>query len=274
MSLREKIGAVRQDIPVDDATLNVFLELIEIQVRLKGAYSSTLQRVDADAARSAVASGRPAASAVGIWLTEEEIDEGVRAIAKPLSEGLPSETERVQEVLEAVGEGKLKLKPVAEMMLKGDLESAEKVAEEAGVDPAALSSLVAWALQPAFAALSESVCASLELGGWSSGRCPVCGSYAALGYIDRGGRFHLKCQFCGTEWSYPSGKCPFCGNDEPQLVSLVELSEDKPLSLGVCHVCGSYWKIVDERKTEAEVPRDLYDLWTLVLDAVAKRLLR
>jgi FdhE protein len=102
----------------------------------------------------------------------------------------------------------------------------------------------------------------------------VCGSYAALGYIDRGGKFHLKCQFCGTEWSYPSGKCPFCGNDEPQLVSLVELSEDKPLSLGVCHVCGSYWKIVDERKTEAEVPRDLYDLWTLVLDAVAKRLLR
>lgn len=54
----------------------------------------------------------------------------------------------------------------------------------------------------------------------------------------------------------------------------MELSEDKPLSLGVCHVCGSYWKIVDERKTEAEVPRDLYDLWTLVLDAVAKRLLR
>lgn len=274
MSFRDKIEAVREDIPVDDATLNVFLELIEVQAHLKSAYFPTLQRVDADAARAAVASGKPAASVVGIWLTEEEIDEGVRAIAERLSEGLPSEAERVQGVLEAVDKGRLKLKPVAEMMLKGDLEGAERAAEEAGVDSAALSSLVAWALQPAFAALSESVSGSLELGGWESGRCPVCGSYAALGYTDRSGEFHLKCQFCGSEWSYPGGKCPFCGNDEPQLVSVVELSEDKPLALGVCHVCGNYWKMVDERKAEAEVPRDLYDLWTLVLDAIAKRLLR
>lgn len=274
MSIRDRIGSVRADIPVDDATLDTFLSLIETQSRLKGAYLPTLNRVDADSLRAAVASGRPAASAVGVWLTEEEIGEGVRAIAESLSEGLPSEAERVQGVVRALEEGRLRLKPVAEMMLRGDLEGAERVAEEAGVDPTALSSLVAWALQPAFAALSESVSGSLDLGAWSSGRCPVCGSYAALGYFDRSGGFHLKCQFCGTEWGYPSGKCPLCGNDDPELVSLVELSEDKPFSLGICHVCGSYWKVVDERKVQADIPRDLYDLWTLVLDAVAKRLLR
>jgi FdhE protein len=273
MGFRDKIGAMRGDIPVDDATLDVFLELLEVQHRLKGSYSSTLQRVDARAAKAAIASGRPAASAVGVWLTEEEIAQGVREIAEPLIAGLPGEAERVRGVLEAVGGGRLKLKPVAEMMLRGDLEGAEAAAEEAGVDPTALSSLVAWALQPAFAALSQAI-SPLELGDWGSGRCPVCGSYAALGYFDRGGVFHLKCQFCGTEWEYPSGKCPFCGNDDPDLVSVIEVAEGKPLALGICHVCGSYWKIVDERRASGEVPRDLYDLWTLALDVVARRILR
>jgi len=273
MDLRDKIGAVRGDIPVDDATLDVFLGILEVQYRLKDAYLSTLQRADVEAAKAAIASGRPASSAVGVWLTEEEIGEGVREIAEPLVAGLPGEAERVRGVLEAVSEGRLKLKPLAEMMLRGDLGGAEAAAEEAGVDPAALSSLVAWALQPAFAALSQAI-GPPEPGGWSSGRCPVCGSHAALGYVDKGGEFHLKCQFCGTEWGYPSGKCPLCGNDNPDLISLIEVAEGKPLALGICHVCGSYWKIVDERKASAEVPRDLYDLWTLALDVVARRILR
>ncbi|MCS7105278.1 MAG: formate dehydrogenase accessory protein FdhE [Thermofilaceae archaeon] len=274
MSIREKARLVRGDVPVDDSTFEVFINLLEVQAGLKDAYMPTVERANFEAAREAVETGRPAASGTGVWLREDEIAYGVRSIASLILEGVPSESHHVAGVLEAVEQGRLELKGVAELMLKGDMRGAERVAEKAGVDPTALSSLVAWALQPAFTSLSVRLRNYIDLSGWSSGRCPICGSYTSLSYIDKKGVFHLKCQFCGTEWDYPAGKCLFCGNDEQELISLVDLGEGKPLNLGVCHVCGNYWKLVDERLMELDIPREIYDLWTIVLDAIARRLLK
>lgn len=270
--MREKVRLIRDYIPADDATVDAFVNLLEKQTQLKARYSPTIERVRIEALREAIEEGRSASTEAGIWLTEGEIAEGVASVATAVGEHIPGGSERVRGVVEAVSEGRVKLRDLASAMLRGELGEAERAAEQAGVDPAALGSLVAWALQPAYAALSDAVRGAVDLSEWSSGRCPICGSYAALGYIDREGFSHLKCQFCGTEWGYPSGKCPFCGNEEPQLVSIIDLGEGKPLSLSVCHACGGYWKIVDERLVSTEVPRDLYDLWTLILDALARRL--
>ncbi|MEM1930459.1 MAG: formate dehydrogenase accessory protein FdhE [Thermofilaceae archaeon] len=271
MGIREKIGLIRGYIPADDATVEAFSDLLEKQAQLKTRYAETLSRVDVKSLGRTIAEGKPAASEAGIWLTEEEIAEGVRAVASVIGERIPREAEKIRSVLDAIGEGKLNLRELAQALLRGELSEAEIAAEQVGVDPAVLGSLVAWSLQPAYAALSEAVTREADLSGWSTGRCPVCGSYAALGFIDREGAFHLKCQFCGTEWGYPSSKCPFCGNDESDLISVIDLGEGRPLLLDICHVCGGYWKVVDERLSTVDVPRDLYDLWTLILDALAKR---
>ena len=272
MGIREKIGLIRAYIPADDETVEALAALLERQEALKSRYSQSVGRVDMEAVRGAIAGGRPAISAAGLWLTEEEIAEGVREVASVVSEHIESESERAGGVVRALDEGILNLRRVALAVLRGDLEEAERAAGEAGVDPRVLTSLVAWALQPALAALSDAVMGAVDLSSWSSGRCPVCGGYTALGFMDRDGAFHLKCQFCGAEWGYPSGKCPFCGNDEPRLIGSADLGEGKPLVLNICHVCGNYWKVVDERISGTSVPRSLYDLWTLVLDAVARRL--
>ena len=272
MGIRDKIGLIREYIPADDATVEAFTDLLEKQESLKVRFSPTVERVNMEAVREAIAGGSSAASVAGVWLTEEEIAEGVRAIASTVSMRIESERGRAEVVVRALDEGKLNLKELAHAMLRGDLDEADRMAEEAGVDATALTSLIAWALQPAYAALSDAVKDVVDLSSWSGNRCPVCGSYTALGFIDPEGSFHLKCQFCGTEWGYPGGKSPFCGNDEQQLIGVIDLGEGKPLLLNICYVCGNFWKVVDERISGDSVPRNLYDLWTLVLDVVAKKL--
>lgn len=271
--LREKASNVRGDIPVDDQSFEALLNLLEVQDRLKSEYAGTLDKLDLQAAKEAVESGTPASAAVGLWLSEGEVGSAVKAIAELLVERIPSEAASVQAIVDAWSSGRLKLAEVAKRMLAGEVSEADSLADEAGVDAAAMKTLVAWSLQPAYAALSERLVGEVDLSGWRAGRCPVCGSFARLGFVDRGGGFHLKCQFCGTEWSYPQGKCPFCGNDEQQLITVIDAGRGKPFKLSVCHVCASYWKVVDERMVEGEVPRAFYDVWTLMLDIVADRLL-
>lgn len=272
-NLREKTNSIRGDVPVDDQSFEAFLDLLEMQDRLKNKYSNTLNRLDIQAAKEAVESGTPASTAVGLWLSEEEVGSAVKAVAEIVVNRIPSEATSVQTIVDAWSNGRLKLVEVAKHMLAGEVNEADSLAGEAGVDSAAMKTLVAWSIQPAYTALSEYLVGEVDLSTWHAGRCPVCGSFARLGFVDRDGGFCLKCQFCGTEWSYQQGKCPFCGNDDSQLVTTVDAGKGKPFKLSVCHVCTGYWKIIDERMMEGEVPRAFYDIWTLMLDIVADRLL-
>ncbi|HID42019.1 MAG TPA: formate dehydrogenase accessory protein FdhE [Pyrodictium sp.] len=135
-------------------------------------------------------------------------------------------------------------------------------------------------MQPLLSALR--IAASGALGWvreyWQQGLCPVCGSATRVGYMrGEGRRQFLRCQVCGMEWVFPRARCPYCGADSPgDVVFYRPLESRQWLRLYRCRRCGAYWKIVDEEDEAAAErglpPRELYDTYTFVLDAVAEML--
>ena len=79
-----------------------------------------------------------------------------------------------------------------------------------------------------------------EAKNWRQGLCPACGSWPALAESWSGKR-HLRCSFCGADWSPPSTQCVYCNNNDKTF--LIAVSENqKNWQLEFCRACGGYLK--------------------------------
>ncbi|WP_243027408.1 formate dehydrogenase accessory protein FdhE [Thermus albus] len=87
--------------------------------------------------------------------------------------------------------------------------------------------------------------------GWPE-RCPECGGFPDVGYLDADGhRFHL-CAFCDTPFRALRLGCPYCG--ETRADQLVYYQED-PYRVYVCRSCGERLLVQDLRlKGELDLP--------------------
>lgn len=75
---------------------------------------------------------------------------------------------------------------------------------------------------------------------WKKGLCPACGSWPALAESWSGKR-HLRCSFCGADWTPPCIKCVYCNNnDDTFLTAVAENQADRQLEF--CRACGGYLK--------------------------------
>ncbi|RZP28422.1 formate dehydrogenase accessory protein FdhE [bacterium] len=75
---------------------------------------------------------------------------------------------------------------------------------------------------------------------WSQGLCPACGSWPALAESWSGKR-HLRCSFCGADWSPPRAQCVYCNNNDKTF--LIAVSENQTnWHLEFCRACGGYLK--------------------------------
>ena len=75
---------------------------------------------------------------------------------------------------------------------------------------------------------------------WSPGLCPACGSWPALAESWSGKR-HLRCSFCGADWTPPCIQCVYCdNNDDTFLVAVGENQTNWQLEF--CRACGGYLK--------------------------------
>ncbi|BES81942.1 formate dehydrogenase accessory protein FdhE [Pyrodictium abyssi] len=181
---------------------------------------------------------------------------------------------------EPVEKAALSLSRLVGELLEGREDSIHAWAGAVSADRDRVRALALWLIQPLLSALR--VAASGALGWvreyWQQGLCPVCGSATRVGYMrGEGRRRFLRCQVCGMEWVFPRARCPYCGADSPgDVVFYRPLESRQWLRLYRCRRCGAYWKIVDEEDEAAAErglpPRELYDAYTFVLDAVAEML--
>jgi len=83
-------------------------------------------------------------------------------------------------------------------------------------------------------------------------RCPACGGFPDVGYLDaEGRRFHV-CAFCDTSFRALRLACPYCG--EARADHLVYY-EEGPYRVYVCRSCGERFVVQDLRlKAELELP--------------------
>ena len=181
---------------------------------------------------------------------------------------------------EPVEKAALSVSQLVEELLEGREDSIHAWAGAVSADRDRVRALALWLIQPLLSALR--VAAGNALGWvreyWQQGLCPVCGSATRVGYMrGEGRRQFLRCQVCGMEWVFPRAQCPYCGADSPgDVVFYRPLESRRWLRLYRCRRCGAYWKIVDEEDEAAAEkglpPRELYDAYTFVLDAVAEML--
>uniref|UniRef100_A0A7C4FCI4 Formate dehydrogenase accessory protein FdhE n=1 Tax=Thermofilum pendens TaxID=2269 RepID=A0A7C4FCI4_THEPE len=265
-SLKDRVRRIYPDVPIDENSLNVFVGLVEIQEDIASKLSGRYSDLDREKVREVLSQGKPVLSAMELKIDDDDFASALKRIVSYLKEELTDAREGLSKVMEAQESGQLNLSELKDAFMKGGVEAVHEAATRVGVDHEMLEAVVAWAMQPFFQAFSESVRTAVGFEGWESGRCPVCGSFTRIEVLQPDGTSLLRCQFCGAEWVYPEGKCPYCGNSDKSTLMVLGLGEDKRFSVGICRLCGNYWKMVDEGVAGTDVPRRFYDVWTLKLD--------
>ena len=163
---------------------------------------------------------------------------------------------------------------LAEAVLNETAESVEKTAAHLDVPVQVLLFAFSFMLGPVLRAL-------VELS--PQGYCPVCGSGPSIAYLDRpvfdeknaflaggGGKKHLHCSLCGTDWTFRRGACPFCGEEG---AGVMEILKEAGNALGErldwCTRCKTYCPTVDLRERDTAPDLDALALGMLHMDMVA-----
>jgi len=269
VSLKDKLKDIKPDIPIDEDSLLKYVELLEIQYNTSLQFSDKFKQLPLEDIKKGFAEGKPAYVSAPLKIEEEDLLASYKTIISFLRENIPETVEPIDKIEASRESGEIKLSELSDALFAGNEEQVHEAAEKIQVDPEVLEAILAWSIQPIFEAFSRAVSGKTDFSSWHSGRCPVCGGPSRLEFIDEEGQSHLKCQFCGAEWSYPEGKCPYCGNEESESIIEIPVKGEDKFRLMACYKCGGYWKIVDERKVGTNIPRALYDIWSFRLDLLA-----
>lgn len=83
-------------------------------------------------------------------------------------------------------------------------------------------------------------------------RCPLCGGFPDVGYLDlEGRRFHV-CAFCDTPFRALRLACPYCGETRPERLVYYE---EGPYRIHVCRSCEERFVVQDLRlKADLDLP--------------------
>ncbi len=175
----------------------------------------------------------------------------------------------------------------SDMLLTGHEESLADIATEAGLAPAVLLFALEAVLGPVIHVLASAYKAPWDErpSSWMQGFCPVCGSYPSIAYLDRrvfdeknaflaggGGKKHLHCALCGTEWHFRRGACPSCGQEGSGVMEFLRESENSQGErVDWCTKCRSYCPTVDLRERGDIPDMDAMALGMMYMDIVAAR---
>ncbi len=102
----------------------------------------------------------------------------------------------------------------------------------------------------------------------SESKCPLCGSKPQLAVLrpeGDGGKRHLQCSFCLTEWEFRRVLCPACA--EVDYARLPRFSPEEPNAVRVeaCDTCKCYLKSFDMTADGLLVP-EVDEVATIALD--------
>jgi FdhE protein len=154
--------------------------------------------------------------------------------------------------------------------VRQDLAEIRTLADAAGIDPGALTSIAHLATFP----LLQSCGRLLESHTprfWPHGYCPICAAWPILAErrgLDRTRR--LRCGRCDGEWQVQWLCCIYCGEREhEQLGSLVPEERGERLNVETCASCHGYVKSVATLQKIPAFELLLQDLETVELDLVA-----
>lgn len=117
---------------------------------------------------------------------------------------------------------------------------------------------------------------------WRQGVCPVCGFPPVLAWLgkkpqvekneflaDGGGRKHLHCGICGSDWYFLRGVCPECGIHGQDAMQILGEEDRRHERLDWCKKCRAYLPLIDLRELADTPDMDAMALCLMHLDLVA-----
>ena len=195
------------------------------------------------------------------------------------------------DALSALAENVPQLEAASRAYLSGDGEALEARAAESGLP----SAVLAFALEAVLGAVLRAAALRQYPAGetpapwderpasWGHGWCPVCGSAPSVAWLEEkgfdpknafaaggGGKKHLHCGLCGTEWRFRRGACPSCGSEEASAMEILREAEgSRGERVEWCTKCGTYCPSVDLRERDTRPHMDALALSLMHLDMVA-----
>jgi len=152
-----------------------------------------------------------------------------------------------------------------------DADPIEAAAAHAGLDPAALATVLGLATAPLLLACGRKAASLLDNLVWDAGFCPVCTAWpllAELRGLER--RRWLRCGRCGAGWPFPHLCCPFCGNtDHRTLPYLAPEAAREARQAAACDRCFAYLKTFSTLRPLAPDELLVQDITSLELDMAA-----
>lgn len=119
---------------------------------------------------------------------------------------------------------------------------------------------------------------------WREGYCPVCGSPPVISWLDRpshdennaylsggGGKKHLHCNLCGTNWKFRRGACPACGKEGEGVLEILTEADDRRERIDFCKKCGHYLTGIDLREIDIIPHMDAMAIGMMHLDMAASQ---
>lgn len=300
-SVEETIAGILARRPVLGPVLNAFGPLLEARASLPETLKPLLESTDLrlpDMLGERASQGVPLLADVSL----KGIDAPLRAAAETMlpllagQEAVKPYTEKLRGFFLGSGEPDGPVMPpldaLAESVLREDAAVLERTAVGIGVPPEVLLFAFSFMLGPVLRALT-----AMRPGGdgkdapwnaegaWRQGYCPVCGSNPSIAYLERpvfeeknaylaggGGKKHLHCSLCGTDWIFRRGACPSCGKEGNGVMEILrEPKNAQGERLDWCAKCKTYCPSVDLRERDTTPNLDALALGLLHLDMVAAK---
>jgi FdhE protein len=165
---------------------------------------------------------------------------------------------------------KLDALALIEAAIHHDAARVAGIAEELGVDPAALAPIAQLAAMPLLLACCRALTPRIAPG-FAEGYCPICGGFPTIAEV-RGltRRRRLRCGRCGGDAGFEALACVFCGQrDHLRLTALVPESGGEARKVEACEDCRGYLKMLASLTAWPAEAVLLEDLGAVALDLAA-----
>jgi len=265
-SILEKLGEwSRKEGPLPHH-IDAYSRLLHLQLETKSRIAVPRPVMEKESISSRLRQGTPIVSFEDLTLDWPLVQELFRSVASVLAE-YASRDPRDAAGLDSLASDVSKLKQATGDWYQG--KSLSTIAAENQVSEGLLAAAIQAALYPFLAVHSEAILKMVDQELWRRRYCPICGGKPDFSFLDkeRGARW-LLCSRCDTEWLFQRLECPYCGTQSHDALTYFT-NKQELYRLYTCKKCQSYIKVIDLRKTSAEVLLPLERIMTADLDLQA-----
>ncbi len=262
-----ELKQVKADQPSLASAVDLQLELIEAQRRLRARIPLPWIQPDPHWLQVEQAAGRPAIRFDDIPLEWSDFRLALRQTADVLQryDAIDAPT---HELIQSLSRDGLALKPLLAGWYAATSRRPDPDNPFPADGPTGLEQVFVLSLRPFLARCAESLLPRPELASWRHGHCPICGWEPEFAAILPSAERRLICGRCTAQWAFDPIACPYCSNaDRSRITSFA--TRDGRYRVYACDACKRYLKAYDGRGASRAVMVTVDSIATLPLDAAA-----